>query len=431
MANKIHEAFQDVLQAIEAGEALEVALEAYPQFDEELRSLIETTLDASRIAQTNELDISAQERSKTRMLQYAAQERSRGLSGLNLKFQWRFSFAALITAVIILLSSTGIWVVSAQSLPGDPFYELKRRAEALNLNLVSNKTTRYELDITFRQRRVEEVLRLLDLERIEAITFEGALIDQVSGVWNVERIMVIVHADTQRIGPFSLGDAVQVQGVTTISGAVLATEIELKRYHMKGVVGLQDEPIWVIADRSLNISNAIIEDGIGPGAMVEVEVEVDENGVHQAIFLKLVDPPVTPEPEVLQENATPMPDETEDFEIERKFEGPLESMSGSAIIVDGQMINIVPETEIDGVLSPGVHVRVEAAQDTDGFWIALEIKVKDEEIEANSSESEHEDSSEDDPEESDDPDDEPDEDEDDEDEDKSEEEDEEDESDDK
>jgi hypothetical protein len=378
MAERIHLAFQEVLEALDAGKTLEEALSAYPQFAEELRPM----LDVANVASSADIrpgkNTASRERSRARMLAYAAQMRKHHAVASSPRRQWRFSFAALTISAIILLSSTGIWVASAQSLPGDPLYELKRSAETFNRSLVTKKTSRYDLDIAYRQRRVEEVSRLLELKRIEAVAFEGLLLGQEHGVWQVEDLATIVHADTQLSGPFTLGDEVEVQGITTASGAVLATEIKLRRYHLIGVIEVQEPEVWVIADRRLDISNAIIEDGIGAGSLVEVEVNVSGSGVHQAIFIKRLDLPATPQPgEDTDTIATPTHAATENAKVNRRFEGRLDNMSGSAIIVNGQTIKIGQDTEIEGILSPGVNIRVDAAQQSDGSWIALEIRVED------------------------------------------------------
>ena len=429
MAERIHLALQEVLEARDAGKTLEEALGAYPQFAEELRSMIEAATAISSATIRPGKITASRERSRARMLEYAAQMRKHNAVASSPRRQWRFSFAALIISAIILLSSTGIWVASAQSLPGDPLYELKRSAETLNRSLVSKKTSRYNLDIAYRQRRVEEVSRLLELKRIEAVTFEGLLLGQEHGVWQVENLAIIVHTDTQLSGPLTLGDEVEVQGITTASGAVLATEIKLQRYHLIGVIEEQEPEVWIIADRRLDISNAIIEDGIGAGSLVEVEVNVTGSGVHQAIFIKRLDLPPTAQPgEDTDTIPAPPHASTENTKVNIRFEGQLDNMSGAAIIVNGQTIKIGQDTEIEGTLSPGVNVRVEAAQQSDGSWIALEIRVENEG--ERSDDSEKEPDSDDRPEESDDdeeidPDEEdlPDEDEPDTDEDNSEEED--------
>ncbi len=396
MTKQVHDAFQDILEAIAAGRSIESALESYPQFADELRPLLESAPIAAPEVLAVEIDATARERSRTHMLKYAAQRRAESPSRMP---QWRFSFASLLIAAILLLSSTGIWVASAQSLPGDPFYAIKRTAEDINRSLVSDKNTLYDLDFEYRQRRVNEVLRLLATDRVETVTFSGVLLEQNKGLWSVERVPVIIHDGTLQYGPFTPGDEVEVQGVTTKSNAVLASAVTLRRYHLIGPVLSQSELSWVIAGRYLDVSDAIIEDGIEIGSIVDAEVRIDDGGLHQAIRIALM--PILAE----SPTAEPAPSSNgEDFDQKQRFEGQLESMSASAIIVDGQIILIDRETEIEGVLTPGSFVRVEASQTADGSWIALEIKVDGDEGEDDGSDSEVEEPSDDEPDGSEEPD---------------------------
>lgn len=376
MTKALYDTFQEALEAIQRGESLEDTLKAHAVYAQELRPLLEAAITATKVAVQAESDSNMRERSRTRMLQYAAQQRTQGSQRLPLLARWRSSFAALIVAAIILLSSTGIWVASAQSLPGDPFYGLKLRAEEINRTLVSNKSSRYELEIQYRQRRVDEVQRLLDTQRVEAVEFEGILQAQNASLWDVANVVAIVHADTDLNGPFSLGDEVEVQGVTTTSGAVLATSIELRRYQLIGAVDKLEGANWVIADRRIDMQTAIVDPGITLGAWVQVEVEVDDAGIHKGIIAKPITTAPSTELEDTSNASMPEGDEIDDEE-KIKVEGRLESMSASAIQINGQTLYLIAETEIDGVLTPGVSVSVEAVLSSDGTWIALEIEVEE------------------------------------------------------
>jgi hypothetical protein len=376
MSKAMQDAFQDALEGLADGESLEAVINSNPQLAGNIQPLLETALSASTNAGQGEPEVGARERSRTRMLQYAAQHRSRRVAPLSFWTRWRFSFAAFSAAAIVLLSSTGIWVVSAQSLPGDPFYAIKRRAEELNRTLMASKSSRYDLDIHYRQRRVDEVLRLIETRRVEAVYFEGVLQAQNSTIWDVANVLVILDADTELIGPTSVGDEVGVNGFTTSSGAVLATTIELRRYHLIGIVEAQDGSTWVIADRWIEVSDAIVDQEIGIGSPVEVEVEVNSKGVHKALLIESLE--ITPTPEApVAPSQTTSSGEVLDSKDEAEYRGTIESMSGSAIVVNGQKIYLGYKTEIDGILTPGAMVSVDAVLTDSGTWIAVEIKVEE------------------------------------------------------
>ncbi len=374
MSKALVQAFQDALEALTRGEPLEEVLASFPEYDEELRPLLNIALSSSYKVEDLHSRTSAQGRSRTRMLQHAATHRGAQERTMPFWTRLRFSSVALIIALAILLSSTGIWVASAQSLPGDPFYGIKRRAEELNLSLTPSKDSRYALDIQYRQRRVDEVLRLLVIDRIEAVNFEATLREQKDGLWDVGRVLVIVTADTQLNGPFTLGDEVEVHGMTTTSDAVLATSIDLKRYDLIGIVQTQESINWVIDSRKIDVSNALIDPDINVGDLVEVEVEVTHDGLHQALLLRRFLTTSTLQTTTEPTQPTIQPRE---FDNESRFEGHIDSLNRSVVIVDSQVFYLLEETEIEGVLSPGTFVRVDAAQDDSGTWFALEIRVED------------------------------------------------------
>jgi hypothetical protein len=239
---------------------------------------------------------------------------------------------------------------------------------------LSDQQARYDLDLEYRGRRVEEVKALLANESIATVSFAGTLLAQNDNLWDVEQVLVIVHAGTEQAGPFTLGDQIEVRGITTKSGAVLASALNLRRYHLVGPVIMQDGDHWVIAGRSLDVSHAIIQSGIAAGSLVDVEVEVGDDGQHRAVLIRFVDDGEDTAP------AVPTPEEEEDqLSRQERFEGPIENMSASALLVNGRTFFLTGETEIEGVLAPGVVVRVEAGQAADGTWHALEIKVRDSE----------------------------------------------------
>jgi len=383
MSKPLHDAFQEVLEAVLAGEDLDQALEAHPHVAEKLRPLLEIALMAHSTGKGTTREAEARDCSRTRMLQHAARLQSAASAASTTRKPWRLSLATGLLAVAFFFSSTGIWVASAQSLPGDPLYPFKRTAEDLSMTFVSDQKARYDLNLEYRGRRVEEVKELLANERIETVTFAGTLLAQNENLWDIDQILVIVHTGTKQAGPFTLGDQIEVKGITTRSGAVLASALNLRRYYLVGPVITQDLMQWVIAGRSLDVSNAIIQSGVVVGSLVEVEVDVGDDGRHRAVLIGLVEGGEDTAPAVPTTN-----DDEEALSRLERFEGSIENMSASALLINGRTFILTGEAEIEGVLAPGVVVRVEAGQAADGTWIALEIKVR--ENEADEEEEAHE-----------------------------------------
>lgn len=375
MSKILHDAFQDALVALARSKSVESALELHPRFTDELRPLLEIVGEASRVNIDISVSADARERSRTRMLQHAAKHSlQHGVSNPFGK-RFRFSSALIIAVAIVLLSSTGIWVTSAQSLPGDPFYDLKRRAEDLNLTLTTNKASKQTRQTQYRRRRVDEVLTLLELGRIQNVTFEGELRQQGNEIWDVARVQVLVDNATYLQGPFTLGDDVEVHGVTSENGSVLAAAIELRRYHLIGRVERQDGNIWVIAGRQIDVTEALMDQGIGIGALVEAEVEVSDENLHQALLITQFEFISTPTPSDPDSDASQSSQDREVQGAVVEFNGLLERMNGSTVIIDGKVFHLSAETEIDGILAPGVHLTFKAFESIDGTWIAIEIHV--------------------------------------------------------
>jgi Domain of unknown function (DUF5667) len=68
--------------------------------------------------------------------------------------------SALVGSVVILTSITGVGVAAARSLPGSPFYDLKRATEAVQLWTTSGQAAKGERHLEFARTRLAEAKRL-------------------------------------------------------------------------------------------------------------------------------------------------------------------------------------------------------------------------------------------------------------------------------
>ncbi len=72
------------------------------------------------------------------------------------------ALAAIIIAVVIILSGSTITVAAAQSsLPGDPLYSVKSWSEEVRLSLAFSTKTKLNLTLDYTNRRVDEIQSLL------------------------------------------------------------------------------------------------------------------------------------------------------------------------------------------------------------------------------------------------------------------------------
>ncbi|MCI0394298.1 MAG: DUF5667 domain-containing protein, partial [Chloroflexi bacterium] len=216
------------LDALESGQSLEQALALYPEDEVELRPVLETARQLSRLPVAHSLE--AQVRSRNAFLAQAeamraGQARPRPAPG------WRrllFSFGSL--AALLLLVVAALFLASASAVPGEPLYGAKRTFEAVQLSLTNDVEARQTLEERFRLERIAEV-KILLVEGREAEVAFGAAIEQIDdekATWLVGGVMVQITADTQIIGlrP-QLGYYAWVTG-RTLDGELLATYLEVR-----------------------------------------------------------------------------------------------------------------------------------------------------------------------------------------------------------
>ena len=333
MDEKLYDALEVCLGALETGVDIESVLKLYPQLAEELRPALEASIQARSLS-LPAVPQAAIQRGRARVLGYAAEMRK---SAPRLRQRWSmFAFPRLATslaiALVFLLSGTGLVSASNGALPGDNLYPLKRSWEGLRLFFVSSPEEREGLESEFEQERLDEISELLTEGRNETIAFAGLVTAQNSGEWNVSGITVVItpasHLPADQV---LIGAPVIVIGHTNAQGFVEADTLEV----------------------------------LGPGASLpplepsqeeSFEVEASENHGGES-----------------EVSGTGQPEQLGDLTYE--FKGVLESMSGSLWTINGQQVN-VEFAENSSPVSVGVLVEFKGYYSTDGQFIVTEIEVK-------------------------------------------------------
>lgn len=229
MSEKLYEALEVCLSALEAGADLGSVLERFPDMKDDLRPLLETSRQARMLA-VSEVPEMALRRGKAHVLRHAA--RMREASARPQKHRAIFGFPRLATllglALIFLFSGTGLVRASGGALPGDNLYPVKRTLEDVRLLLVFSPQSREELEGEFEQERLHEVDELLAEGRHETIAFKGVVTDQNGDLWVVSGVPVQITPESRLPGtPVTVGTAVMLQGRTNARGFVEAEYIEL------------------------------------------------------------------------------------------------------------------------------------------------------------------------------------------------------------
>lgn len=379
---EFYSAFERSLSGLRSGMTLKECLALYPDLQEDLRP----ALEAAQLAQEGVDDYvpnAALRRSRERMLVRASQinqQRPRRRSSSLL--DWfsgargpRLAFAALLVIAFFLLSWQGLLVASAQALPGDTLYPVKRGAENFSLQIASNAQLKRAREVEFERRRLDEVQELLALGRIASVEFEGVLNEMTPDRWIVDGVVVLVGADTRVTGEIEPGMVVEVSGETRPDGALQAAAIDLHSYQFIGHVDSVSEREWVISGIPVRIlRSSQIDAAARLDDRVIALVEVSSDGALQAqAILRLLQPS-------LVATAAPQPDPTPSptpGKEATEIAGQIESISGNVWTVSGTSFVVSGETELKGSFAVGDFVKVHLQTSSDGSYFASEIGFED------------------------------------------------------
>jgi len=402
-------ALEVCLLALETGATVDSCLALFPDLSDELRPVMEGAVAARSLLQSDVPKV-AQQRSYVKLLARAAQLRSAGQTNPVVRFWSRATnpflrtiqamgptagrlAVALIISLTFVLTSSGLLVVSAESLPGDALYPVKRVFEDLRTGLAGGAEGQHSMEEGYSQQRVLEVQNLIELGRSQMISFEG-VVENISSVqWIVEGISIRIDAETTFVSPgidshpIVIGDLVEVEGLTCPEGWVEAQEIHLREYQFSGILEEITSNRWVVSQVVLKINTeSQIDPGLRLGDPVVVLARFEDSGalIAQAIlFYRTIVPigqttaAVTAPPTPVI-TATPLPTivvSVEDDEVE--FTGRVMVMNPDFWIVGNQIIYVTGETEIDDPITIGSLVSVKAALEANGSLTAEEIKLDD------------------------------------------------------
>jgi hypothetical protein len=342
---------------MQAGSSLEECLALYPHFAVELEPLLTTAALAQQMRRVH-VPASASHRSRSLFLKKARDFERRPASILAGRGSPRLVLAAFSLLLVIFLSLNGLIVASAKTLPGDTLYAVKRAAETVRLQLVSNTEIKHRMENDYNLRRAVEVKELLALQRVEHISFEGR-VDQIQGQrWVVEGILIHASEKTQRIGNIQTGDFIEVEGVTNPSGWIDADELHQRYFNLTGAIQAMSRSAWVVSGVELAIQkDTQFDPGLHIGDQALALVYSSDDG---RFFARAI----------LSYNPIPF----QPFQI--KFNGVIESIDGNLLIIDGRQVKLDAQTVLEGNLIPGVEVIVVSLVAQDGSLTALLVSVQ-------------------------------------------------------
>ena len=244
-APPLMDAFDDCLTRVRAGEALDDCLQRYPALEGDLRPMLEAAQLARAVGRVPH---HVQMRSRARFLTAAAQLRQpeRRARGRGAGLLRRAFSTVLAVLVGFILGTTGIYYASADSLPGQRLYGLKRTFEGGRIQLAADIADRYVLEQTFQQRRRDEVEVVLSDPRSQGVVvnFDGALQAATEGFWLVDGIPVELRSVTRIEGGPRVGFHVAVVAESR-AGSLYALDLSVDEIEVDGELQRQGDE-WLI-----------------------------------------------------------------------------------------------------------------------------------------------------------------------------------------
>lgn len=386
MSRAFELAFDSALRALESGHSIEEAVADYPDLEADLRPMLEAA-QAAIIAADRTVPMEAMARSRTRVLRRAQilRDAPRPRSRFH---RWLPRLGgALAALLVILVSGSGLLLASAQALPGDSLYGVKRAAEDFRLNLASAPRVRLPLALQYEDRRIEEVASLLRLGRHTQVEFEGFLTEQAGARWDVGGVPVLITSSTAMESTFRIGDILSVKGETQAGGWLRADLITPAGFAMVGMVEQLSPAAFIIDGQSFTIlSTTEIKGQPAIGDSVRVLARV-ERGYAVALIIEQANltvatqmPSSTSSPDGPLATATAIGSEAEDSApIDDaaliRFTGVVRSISSSRWLVGEHWVTLTQDTDLRDKIEEGDTVEVRGLGLASGDVVAYRIEL--------------------------------------------------------
>lgn len=240
--------FEQALSQIKAGQQPEQVLSLLPE-DKELVEMVRLASGLQLSAMP--ASAGAQARSKQSMLRAAQSTQGGSRGGIFGSWLRAPQFALVLVLVIASLSFSGL--VSAQALPGQPFYSIKRSMENVQLALTRDSTGRLQLEEVLDARRVNEVVRLRSSGQMASVQFAGWLQQDPTGDWSVQGIPLVLDEGSPYWNVLLNGAYVQITGQVSQAGVRVET-IELRLFEINGLLEKTASDQWQINGIPVEIS---------------------------------------------------------------------------------------------------------------------------------------------------------------------------------
>ncbi|MFA5837866.1 MAG: DUF5667 domain-containing protein [Bellilinea sp.] len=235
---------ENCLARLNAGEDLESILAQYPQQAAELRPLLTAALKARQSGSPLRIPASAQIDSRTRFLVEARRRQSQPKA-----FFPRLNFAgALMTALILLFAGIfGTSLASAETVPGEALYPVKRVVEQAQLALTTSQTARLDLEEEFDRRRVAEAEELEQNGLTESVRVAGPLEESDDETWSVGGVKLKLTSEQAVLARTLIGSYIEVNGQIRGEEGIEVESLELRLFTFSGTLEAIQDTEWTVS----------------------------------------------------------------------------------------------------------------------------------------------------------------------------------------
>ncbi len=365
MSERIYDALEVCLSAVKTGVPVQQCQAIYPDLSKALTPVVEAA-QAARSLSTSGVPAAAQHYSRSRLWEQATRlERrqsrafwfSRSLSPLR--------FVILLAVLLAAASLNGLVVASAQSLPGDALYPLKRVTERVTMQLAPAPQMRHQAEMAYIQRRIEEVNQLIRAGRIEPVSFEGTLVRQSADTWLVDNVPVQIDGLTRFSGDVSPGALLEIEGVIQPDGRVQADEVHVRSFQFTGQVISMGQTSWNINGTDFQVLvDSQIDSSVRVGDTVLVLGRSEDDHLYYASAIIHL-----PDRVGLLARQTSAP------AIQMEWRATVRSMAADSWLVGARTVLLSVNTQVKAPIQIGDLVLVQGWLQPDGSLLANQISL--------------------------------------------------------
>lgn len=212
----------DAMAALDAGEPVATIVARYPEEGAALRPVLEAALAVQQLPPRPTQQ--AEAASRQRFLAEAA--RMKAAKDRPQTGQRRFVFAFAALAVLLLIGIGVLAFATADAVPGEALYGVKRTVENVQL-LLTPAEQRPVLEQELRDRRTREVYKMLR-EGYEGVAeYYGEIVAIHPGAVEVGHITVSITPETVIIGSPAVGAPVHATCLVTEEGDIIGETLEV------------------------------------------------------------------------------------------------------------------------------------------------------------------------------------------------------------